>query len=90
MHLVDSVSGKLDGALVDWAFYRDGRRDTKVNSYTEALSRARRGLGFGWIGLFQLDVIGPACRQPLIWREPTWCRRPILLVLPQGEVRRSL
>ncbi|MGW1343640.1 magnesium and cobalt transport protein CorA [Kribbella sp. NPDC002412] len=61
---VDLVaSGKLDGALVDWAFYRDGRRDTKVNSYTEALSRARRGLGFVWIGLFQpnerqLAVIG--------------------------------
>ena len=25
---VDLVAlGKLDGALVDWAFYRDGRRD---------------------------------------------------------------
>jgi magnesium transporter len=61
---VDLVaSGKLDGALVDWAFYRDGRRDTKVNSYTEALSRARRGQGFVWIGLFQpnerqLGIIG--------------------------------
>lgn len=61
---VDLVaSGKLDGALVDWAFYRDGRRDSKVNSYTEALSRARRGQGFVWIGLFQpnerqLGIIG--------------------------------
>ncbi|MEI8410138.1 MULTISPECIES: magnesium and cobalt transport protein CorA [unclassified Kribbella] len=61
---VDLVaSGKLDGALVDWAFYRAGRRDTKVNSYTEALSRARRGQGFVWIGLFQpnrrqLSIIG--------------------------------
>jgi magnesium transporter len=61
---VDLVAlGKLDGALVDWAFYRDGRRDTKVHSYTEALSRARRGQGFVWIGLFQpnerqLGIIG--------------------------------
>ncbi|MFG1817279.1 magnesium/cobalt transporter CorA [Kribbella sp. NPDC049174] len=57
------ASGKLDGALVDWAFYRAGRRDTKVNSYTEALTRARRGQGFVWIGLFQptqrqLSIIG--------------------------------
>ncbi|MEV0801752.1 magnesium and cobalt transport protein CorA [Kribbella sp. NPDC050281] len=53
---VDLVaSGKLDGALVDWAFYRDGRRDSKINSYTEALSRAKRGQGFVWIGLFQPD-----------------------------------
>jgi magnesium transporter len=61
---VDLVaSGRLDGALVDWAFYRDGRRDRKVDSYTEALSRARRGQGFVWIGLFQpnerqLAIIG--------------------------------
>ncbi|WP_433161196.1 magnesium/cobalt transporter CorA [Kribbella sp. CA-247076] len=57
------ASGKLDGALVDWAFYRGGRRDTRVNSYTEALSRAERGQGFVWIGLFQptgrqLAIIG--------------------------------
>ncbi len=57
------TSGKLDGALIDWAFYRGGRRDTKINSYTEALSRARRGQGFVWIGLFQpnerqLAVVG--------------------------------
>jgi magnesium transporter len=57
------ASGKLDGALVDWAFYRDGRRETSISSYTEALERARRGQGFVWIGLFQpnerqLAVIG--------------------------------
>jgi magnesium transporter len=56
-------SGKLDGALVDWAYYRDGRRDTWIGSYVEALTRARRGDGFVWIGLFQpneqqLAVIG--------------------------------
>ncbi|QNE18413.1 magnesium and cobalt transport protein CorA [Kribbella qitaiheensis] len=56
-------SGKLDGALVDWAFYRDGRRDTKIGSYVDALTRARRDDGFVWIGLFQpneqqLAVIG--------------------------------
>ncbi|GAA1602061.1 magnesium and cobalt transport protein CorA [Kribbella sancticallisti] len=56
-------SGKLEGALVDWAFYRDGRRQSKVGSYVDALIRARRGDGFVWIGLFepnehQLTVIG--------------------------------
>jgi len=56
-------SGKLDGALVDWAYYRDGHRDTRTGSYVEALTRARRGDGFVWIGLFepneqQLAVIG--------------------------------
>ena len=62
--LIDLVgSGRLDGALVDWAFYRDGRRDSKVASYVDALTRARRGDGFVWIGLFQptedqLAVIG--------------------------------
>ncbi|TDU91584.1 magnesium transporter [Kribbella voronezhensis] len=56
-------SGKLEGALVDWAFYRDGHRDTRSGSYVDALTRARRGDGFVWIGLFQpnehqLAVIG--------------------------------
>ncbi|HEY0470466.1 MAG TPA: CorA family divalent cation transporter, partial [Kribbella sp.] len=61
---VDLVgSGKLDGALVDWAFYSEGRRDTEVASYVDALQRARRGDGFVWIGLFepteqQLAAIG--------------------------------
>jgi magnesium transporter len=57
------ASGKLDGALVDWAFYRNGHRDERVNSYTEALAKARGGVGFVWIGLFQptdhqLAIIG--------------------------------
>src|SRR5689334_4843155 len=43
------ASGKLDGALIDWAFYRDGRRDERIGSYTEALGRAKRGQGFVWI-----------------------------------------
>ncbi|WP_460653855.1 magnesium and cobalt transport protein CorA [Kribbella endophytica] len=56
-------SGKLDGALVDWAYYRDGRRDTHDGEYVDALQRARRGEGYVWIGLFepnehQLAVIG--------------------------------
>jgi magnesium transporter len=60
-------SGKLDGALVDWAFYRNGYRDTKIGSYVDALTRARRGDGFVWIGLFQpneqqLAVIGSEFR----------------------------
>jgi magnesium transporter len=50
----DPVGGdQLDGALIDWAFYSGGRRDTEVASYVEALQRARRGDGFVWIGLFQ-------------------------------------
>ncbi|TWD74720.1 magnesium transporter [Kribbella amoyensis] len=48
-------SGKLDGALVDWAYYRDGKRDARTDSYVDALQRARRGEGFVWIGLFQPD-----------------------------------
>jgi magnesium transporter len=56
-------SGKLDGALVDWAYYRDGRREPGSSSYVDALRRARGGDGFVWIGLFepnehQLAVIG--------------------------------
>ncbi|ADB34407.1 Mg2 transporter protein CorA family protein [Kribbella flavida DSM 17836] len=56
-------SGKLDGALVDWAYYRDGHRDTRDGNYVDALARARRGVGFVWIGLFQpnerqLAVVG--------------------------------
>ncbi len=44
-------------------FYRDGHRDAQINSYVEALNRARRGEGFVWIGLFepnerQLAIIG--------------------------------
>jgi magnesium transporter len=54
---VDLVgSGKLDGSLIDWAYYRDGRRDTQIGSYVEALNRARRGEGFVWIGLFEPDA----------------------------------
>jgi magnesium transporter len=50
----DPVStGALEGALVDWAFYRDGRRDTEISSYGEALARARREEGFVWIGLYE-------------------------------------
>jgi magnesium transporter len=61
---VDHVSsGELDRALIDWAFYRDGHRDDGTGSYVDALTRARRGEGFVWIGLFQpnerqLAVIG--------------------------------
>jgi magnesium transporter len=50
------ADGRFEGALVDWAFYRDGRRDATVTSYTHALTRARRGEGFVWIGLFEPTV----------------------------------
>ena len=49
----DVVTGKLEGALINWGLYKDGVRDQRVNSYTDALAKARRGQGFVWIGLFQ-------------------------------------
>jgi magnesium transporter len=57
------ATGKLAGALVDWGFYHDGRRDDRTGSYLDALARARSGEGFVWIGLFQpndrqLAIIG--------------------------------
>jgi magnesium transporter len=57
------ADGRFEGALVDWAFYREGRREPPMTSYGDALARARRGEGFVWIGLFepterQLIVLG--------------------------------
>jgi magnesium transporter len=57
------ADGRFEGALVDWAFYREGRREPAITSYGDALARARRGEGFVWIGLFepterQLIVLG--------------------------------
>ena len=43
----------FDSALVDWAYYRDGRRDHGATSYADALAGARRGEGFVWIGLLE-------------------------------------
>ncbi|MGW5360370.1 magnesium and cobalt transport protein CorA [Actinopolymorpha pittospori] len=40
-------------AVVDWAFYRDGKRQDDVTSYSDAVNRARQGGGFVWIGLFE-------------------------------------
>ena len=40
-------------AVVDWAFYRDGRRQDDLGSYAEAVDRARSGGGFVWIGLYE-------------------------------------
>jgi magnesium transporter len=42
-----------DSAVVDWAFYRDGKRQDGVTSYAEAVRAAREGGGFVWIGLFE-------------------------------------
>jgi len=58
-----AAGGKLDSALVDWAYYRAGKRDDGLKSYVDALNRSRRGDGFVWIGLFQpnehqLAVVG--------------------------------
>jgi magnesium transporter len=49
----DLVSAGFEDALVDWAYYRDGRRDRDHTSYAEALARARRDEGFVWIGLLE-------------------------------------
>ncbi len=42
-----------ESAVVDWAFYRDGKRQDDVPSYADAVSRASRGGGFVWIGLYE-------------------------------------
>ena len=39
-------------AVVDWALYRDGFRDS-VSSHDEAIQRARADGGFVWIGLYE-------------------------------------
>ena len=47
------TSTRTDGAIVDWAFYRAGVRDTSVGSYREATALAKAGDGFVWIGLHE-------------------------------------
>lgn len=42
-----------ESAVVDWAFYRDGKRQDGMTSYAEAVREAREGGGFVWIGLFE-------------------------------------
>jgi magnesium transporter len=49
-------TGELDGAVVDWAYYRDGRRDGRIGSYAEAQRLALDGAGFVWVGLFEPTV----------------------------------
>lgn len=44
------------GAIVDWAFYRDGARDHTVSSYRAATMLALGGDGFVWIGLHEPDA----------------------------------
>jgi magnesium transporter len=62
-HLIGRRSAAVSGpaepkgsAVVDWAFYRDGVRDTSVASYAEAVRRAAEGVGFVWIGLHEPNV----------------------------------
>ena len=43
-------------AVVDWAFYRDGARDTEVTKYADAVRRAREREGFVWIGLYEPSI----------------------------------
>ncbi|WP_020580215.1 magnesium and cobalt transport protein CorA [Actinopolymorpha alba] len=47
------VAPTPESAIVDWAFYREGKRQEDVTSYADAVRRARRGGGFVWIGLFE-------------------------------------
>jgi magnesium transporter len=42
-------------AIVDWALYRDGMRET-VTSHHEAIDLARSDGGFVWIGLYEPDA----------------------------------
>ena len=43
-------------AVVDWALYRDGFRES-VRSHDEAIRRARADGGFVWIGLHEPDEV---------------------------------
>ncbi|MGW0228816.1 magnesium and cobalt transport protein CorA [Actinopolymorpha singaporensis] len=52
-HLSGTRTDSPRTAVVDWAFYRDGKRQDDVTSYSEAVRRARDGGGFVWIGLFE-------------------------------------
>src|SRR5688500_17897292 len=44
---------QVGGAIVGWAFYRDGVRDTSTDSYRAATTLAVDGKGFVWIGLHE-------------------------------------
>jgi magnesium transporter len=44
--------GREPGSVVNWALYVGGRR-APVDSYPEAVIRARRGEGFVWVGLHE-------------------------------------
>lgn len=44
---------RAGGAIVDWAFYRAGVRDTSIRSYRDATALAVAGAGFVWIGLHE-------------------------------------
>jgi magnesium transporter len=44
--------GREPGSVVNWALYVGGRR-AAVDSYPEAVIRARRGEGFVWVGLHE-------------------------------------
>jgi magnesium transporter len=49
----EQLASSPEQAIVDWAFYRDGKRQEDVTSYAEGVRRARQGGGFVWIGLFE-------------------------------------
>ena len=48
-----TTTERAGGAIVDWAFYRDGVRDVSLPSYRAATALAVAGEGFVWIGLHE-------------------------------------
>jgi len=48
-----TTTRQIGGAIVDWAFYRDGVRDSSMNSHRAATELAVAGQGFVWIGLHE-------------------------------------
>ena len=48
-----TTTEQSSGAIVDWAFYRDGVRDASIASYRAATALAVAGEGFVWIGLHE-------------------------------------
>ncbi len=48
-----TTAERVGGAVVNWAFYRNGVRDNSVGSYRAATLLAVAGEGFVWIGLHE-------------------------------------
>jgi len=50
---VEPIVRRRGSSVVDWAFYREGKRQVEPDLLSDAISRARAGDGFVWIGLYE-------------------------------------